>query len=50
MAGARRRKLHLYDSAGISAPGEIWLIHNARSQWTLEGREKAQMGRAKKYV
>ena len=50
MAGARKRKIHLYGGAGISALGEVWLRHNADAQCTPEGREEAQMGRENFYV
>ena len=47
MAGARRRKIHLYGGAGISFLGEVRLTHTADAHYTLEGREEAQKGREK---
>ena len=37
-----RRKIDLYGSVGVSAIGEVWLIHKAGAQCTLEEREEAQ--------
>ena len=48
MAGARRRKIHLYGRAGTSRLGEVRLTHIADAHCTLEGREEAQKGREKK--
>ena len=48
MAGARRRKIHLYGRAGISRLGEVRLTHIADAHCTLEGMEEAQKGREKK--
>ena len=43
MAGARRRKIHLYGGAGISLLGKVGLTHTADAHCTLEGREEIQM-------
>lgn len=47
MAGARR-EIDLYGWTGLFAIWEVWLTHEAASQYTLEGREEAQIGRGEK--
>lgn len=44
MAGARRRKFDLYSWAGIPAIEEIWLMHKADAQSTLERKKEVQTG------
>ena len=44
MAGARR-KFDLYSWACISAIEEVWLMHKADAQSTLERKKEVQTGR-----
>ena len=40
MTGVRRRQFDLYSCTGVSATGEVWLMHNTRMGEAWEGREK----------
>lgn len=45
---AKRREIELYGWADISSVGEVWLMYDPDVQWTLEGREEAEIGKEKK--
>ena len=48
-ACSQKKKSDLYGWVGISAIEEVWLTHNADTQWTLEGREEAS-GQRKSFL
>ena len=44
----QKKKIDLYVWVGISAFGKVLLTHYADAQFTLEGREEAEIDREKK--